>query len=165
MKAKSVQLVSKIENAQKEAEINRLKNVELKNAFDVIAEKNKDITDSINYAKRIQQALLASDDMLKRNLKEYFVLYKPKDIVSGDFYWAVEKNGCFYLAVCDSTGHGVPGAFMSLLNISFLNEAINEKNISQPNEVFNHARKRLVENISSDGAQDGMDGILVKFGK
>ncbi|MBI4946578.1 MAG: SpoIIE family protein phosphatase [Bacteroidetes bacterium] len=163
MKAKSMQLVNKIENAQKEAEINRLKNVELKNAFDIIAEKNKDITDSINYARRIQQALLASDDMLKRNFKEYFVLYKPKDIVSGDFYWAVEKNGCFYLAVCDSTGHGVPGAFMSLLNISFLNEAISEKNISNPNEVFNHARKRLVENISSDGAQDGMDAILLKI--
>lgn len=165
MKAKSMQLVNKIENAQKESEINRLKNVELKNAFDVIAEKNKDITDSINYARRIQQALLASEDMLKRNLKEYFVLYKPKDIVSGDFYWAVEKNSCFYLAVCDSTGHGVPGAFMSLLNISFLNEAISEKNISQPNEVFNHTRKRLVENISSDGAQDGMDGILICFDK
>jgi serine phosphatase RsbU (regulator of sigma subunit) len=163
LKAKSVQLTAKIENARKETEINRLKNVELKNAFDVIAEKNKDITDSINYARRIQQALLASDAMLKRNLKEYFVLYKPKDIVSGDFYWAVEKDERFYLAVCDSTGHGVPGAFMSLLNISFLNEAISEKNISQPNEVFDHTRKRLVENISSDGAQDGMDGILVCF--
>jgi serine phosphatase RsbU (regulator of sigma subunit) len=163
MKARSMQLVSRIENAQKESEINRLKNVELKNAFDVIAEKNKDITDSINYARRIQQALLASDDMLKRNLKEYFVSYKPKDIVSGDFYWSVEKDGCFYLAVCDSTGHGVPGAFMSLLNISFLNEAISEKNISKPNEVFNHTRKRLVENISTDGAQDGMDAILLKL--
>jgi serine phosphatase RsbU (regulator of sigma subunit) len=85
--------------------------------------------------------------------------------VSGDFYWSVEKDGCFYLAVCDSTGHGVPGAFMSLLNISFLNEAISEKNISLPNEVLNHTRKRLVENISSDGAQDGMDGILLCFDK
>jgi serine phosphatase RsbU (regulator of sigma subunit) len=165
MKAKSAQLLIKIENAQKEAEINRLKNVELKNAYDEIAEKNKDITDSINYARRIQHALLASDEILKKNLKEHFIFFKPKDIVSGDFYWAVEKNGCFYLAVCDSTGHGVPGAFMSLLNISFLNEAISEKNISQPNEVFNHTRKKLVENISSDGAQDGMDGILMCFDK
>ncbi|MFI5205123.1 MAG: PP2C family protein-serine/threonine phosphatase, partial [Flavobacteriales bacterium] len=69
----------------------------------------------------------------------------------------------FYLAVCDSTGHGVPGAFMSLLNISFLNEAINEKGIEAPNEVFNHVRKRLIENVSHEGAQDGMDATLIKF--
>ena len=163
LKAKSVQLTGKIENAQKEAEINRLKNVELKKAHDEIAEKNKDITDSINYAKRIQQTLLSSADMLKKNLNEYFVFYQPKDIVSGDFYWSVEKNGSFYLAICDSTGHGVPGAFMSLLNISFLNEAISEKNIFHPNEVFNHVRKRLIESISNDGGQDGMDGILISL--
>jgi serine phosphatase RsbU (regulator of sigma subunit)/Tfp pilus assembly protein PilF len=177
LKAKSVQLTGKIANAQKEAEINRLKNVELRKANDVIAEKNKDITDSINYAKRIQQALLASEAMLKRNLKEYFVLYKPKDIVSGDFYWAAEIAGSrqtavgnetanrFYLAVCDCTGHGVPGAFMSLLNISYLNEAITEKNMYAPHNVFDHVRKRLIETISSDGGQDGMDGILVSWDK
>ena len=163
LKTKSVQLTGKIESAQKEAEINRLKNVELKKAYAEIEEKNKDITDSINYAKRIQQALLSSDGMLKKNLNEYFVFYQPKDIVSGDFYWSVEKNGSFYLAICDSTGHGVPGAFMSLLNISFLNEAISEKNISHPNEVFNHVRKRLIESISNDGGQDGMDGILISL--
>jgi len=165
MKAKSIQLVSKIENAQKESEINRLKNVDLKNAFDEIAEKNKDITDSINYARRIQQALLADDDMLKRNLRECFILYQPKDIVSGDFYWATEKDKRFYFAVCDSTGHGVPGAFMSLLNISYLNEAITEKDIHAPNLVFDHARSRLIENISTDGGKDGMDGILVSWDK
>ena len=92
-------------------------------------------------------------------------MFRPKDIVSGDFYWAAEKDGRFYLAVCDSTGHGVPGAFMSLLNISFLNEAINEKGFINPNQVFNHVRQRLIENISSDGAQGGMDGILVCFDK
>ncbi|HXB13993.1 MAG TPA: SpoIIE family protein phosphatase, partial [Bacteroidia bacterium] len=131
----------------------------------VVEEKQKEILDSIHYAQRIQKALLASDALLGRHLPEYFVLYKPKDIVSGDFYWATEKDNNFYLAVCDSTGHGVPGAFMSLLNISFLNEAITEKNITQPNEVFNHARKRLIENISQEGQQDGMDGVLVKLEK
>src|ERR1019366_10692015 len=74
-----------------------------------------------------------------------------------------EKTERFYLAICDSTGHGVPGAFMSLLNISFLNEAITEKNIKQPNEILNHARQRLIESVSQDGAQDGMDGILLCF--
>ncbi len=135
----------------------------------IIEVKNKDITDSINYAQRIQAALFASDDLLNKNLDKYFILFKPKDIISGDFYWATEvkdKTGGgsrFYLAVCDSTGHGVPGAFMSLLNISFLNEAITEKGILQPNEIFNHVRQRLIENISSDGAKDGMDGILLCF--
>lgn len=127
----------------------------------IVEEKQKEILDSIHYAKRIQRALLASEALLRKNLPEYFVLYKPKDIVSGDFYWATEKNGAFYLAVCDSTGHGVPGAFMSLLNISFLNEAITDKNIVQPNDVFNHVRRRLIENVSQDGGQDGMDGVLL----
>ncbi len=106
---------------------------------------------------------MASDAMLLSHLPEYFVLYKPKDIVSGDFYWATMKDDRFYLAVCDSTGHGVPGAFMSLLNISFLNEAIMEKNIREPNEVFNHTRKKLIENISQEGRQDGMDGVLISL--
>ncbi|HYG50057.1 MAG TPA: two-component regulator propeller domain-containing protein, partial [Flavobacteriales bacterium] len=140
---------------------------------ELVEERNKEITDSINYAKRIQYALLAHDELLQKNLPEHFVLFKPKDIVSGDFYWAtfakgIKNNGHdgqFYLAACDSTGHGVPGAFMSLLNISFLNEAINEKGISQPNEAFNHIRQRLIQNISQDGGKDGMDGILMCLDK
>lgn len=126
-----------------------------------LQEKNKEITDSINYAKRIQQTMLANEELLKRNLAEYFILFKPKDIVSGDFYWATVKNNKFYLAVCDSTGHGVPGAFMSLLNISFLNEAINERNIELPNEICGHIRTRLLGSVSLGGNQDGMDGVLV----
>jgi len=128
-----------------------------------VEEKNKEVTDSIHYAKRIQQALLAHDDFLEQNLPEHFVIYKPKDIVSGDFYWAARENGCFYLALCDCTGHGVPGAFMSLLNISFLNEAIMEKKLREPNHILNHVRNRLIESISSDGAKDGMDCCLMVF--
>lgn len=132
---------------------------------EILEIRNKEVTDSILYAKRIQATLLAQGDFLMAHVPEHFILFKPKDIVSGDFYWATEANDWFYLAVCDSTGHGVPGAFMSLLNITFLNEAINEKNISLPGQVFNHIRKRLIENISHDGAQDGMDGILVAINK
>ncbi|TND10317.1 MAG: protein serine/threonine phosphatase [Bacteroidetes bacterium] len=135
------------------------KSVEQKNAE--ILQKNKEITDSINYARRIQSTLFANRELLEHNLHEYFVLFKPKDIVSGDFYWATNNSGRFYLAVCDSTGHGVPGAFMSLLNISFLNEAINERNIGQPNEICDYVREKLIANISQDGGQDGMDGVLV----
>jgi len=174
--------------AEKEQEIERLKNVELKNAYDLITEKNKEIMDSIHYAKRIQNALLASEKLLEENLKEQFVLFKPKDIVSGDFYWATKvtsskfkvsgsggntqnpkpatlNSELFYLAVCDSTGHGVPGAFMSLLNITFLNEAIVEKGIYEPHLILNYVRERLISAISQDGAQDGMDGILICYDK
>ncbi|MES2284278.1 MAG: tetratricopeptide repeat protein [Bacteroidota bacterium] len=148
---------------EKEAEIERLKNVELKSAYDLIEIKNKEILDSINYAKRIQYALLAHEGLLNENLENYFILFKPKDIVSGDFYWATKKGDDFFLACCDSTGHGVPGAFMSLLNISFLNEAINEKNILSPDQVLNHVRDRLIQNL--DGGQDGMDATLLKINK
>lgn len=136
----------------------------------LVEKKQKEILDSLHYAERIQKALLASDQLLNPLLKganglasDYFIYHKPKSIVSGDFYWATKKDGRFYFAVCDSTGHGVPGAFMSLLNISFLNEAITERNIAQPNDVFNHTRKKLIENISFEGQQDGMDGILASL--
>ncbi|MES2589898.1 MAG: tetratricopeptide repeat protein [Bacteroidota bacterium] len=125
--------------------------------------KNKEITDSINYAKRIQQTLLANEGLLTKNLENHFIVYKPKDIVSGDFYWATQKGENFFLAVCDSTGHGVPGAFMSLLNISFLNEAVNEQNILEPHKILNFVRKCLITNLGQDGAQDGMDGVLLCF--
>ena len=131
----------------------------------IVEEKQGEILDSLHYAKRIQHTLLAHEDLLKKNLNEHFIFYKPKDIVSGDFYWATEKENKFFLAVCDSTGHGVPGAFMSLLNSSFLNEAINEKNIHDPAEVFNYVRKRLIQNMSAEEQKDGMDGVLICFEK
>jgi serine phosphatase RsbU (regulator of sigma subunit)/predicted negative regulator of RcsB-dependent stress response len=138
-----------------------IRNKEISNQKHIIEEKQKEITDSIHYAKRIQNTLLAHKDFIDKFIPQNFILFKPKDIVSGDFYWATEHNGKFYIAVCDSTGHGVPGAFMSLLNIGFLSEAIKEKNISPPNEVFNYVRKRLIDSMGKDGQKDGMDAILV----
>jgi serine phosphatase RsbU (regulator of sigma subunit)/lipopolysaccharide biosynthesis regulator YciM len=147
-------------------------NKEITQQKHIIEEKQKEILDSINYAKRIQYALLAHAEFLNQHLKDNFILFKPKDIVSGDFYWATSVDSGqnavgsrFYLAVCDSTGHGVPGAFMSLLNISFLNEAINEKGILEPHEVLNYVRKRLIESISREEQKDGFDGVLVCFDK
>ncbi|MEO6303106.1 MAG: SpoIIE family protein phosphatase, partial [Bacteroidia bacterium] len=135
----------------------------------LIEEKQKEIVDSINYAKRIQNALLANEELLNKILPEHFILFKPKDIVSGDFYWAnsvvTENLNLFFLAICDSTGHGVPGAFMSLLNTNFLNEAINEKHIYEPNKVFNYARMRLINSISKEEQKDGFDGILICIDK
>ena len=126
----------------------------------LVEEKQKEMVDSIHYATQIQQTLFAQDEVLKKHLHDYFVLFRPKDIISGDFYWATEKEGRFYLAVCDSTGHGVPGAFMSLLNISFLNEAVADGRIILPNEILGRVRERLIQHISHSGNQDGMDGVL-----
>jgi serine phosphatase RsbU (regulator of sigma subunit) len=134
-----------------------------------IEEKQKEIVDSINYAKRIQNTLLANEEIITKNLPKHFILFKPKDIVSGDFYWAnsvVSENlNLFFIASCDSTGHGVPGAFMSLLNTNFINEAINEKRIYEPNKVFNYVRNRLINSISKEDQKDGFDGILVCIDK
>jgi len=139
------------------------KNSEIEKQKALVEEKQKEILDSIHYAKRIQTTILPHAELITANLSENFIYFKPKDIVSGDFYWATVHNNIFYLAVCDSTGHGVPGAFMSILNIGFLSEAINEKNISEPDEILNYVRKRLVNSISKDGQQDGFDGILICF--
>ncbi len=128
---------------------------------DSLDQKQKEIIDSFNYARRIQYTLLAHEPFLKQNLRDHFIFFQPKDIVSGDFYWSTKKGNDFYLAICDCTGHGVPGAFMSLLNISFLNEAINEKNIAEPHMVLNYVREKLIQNM--EGAQDGMDGTLIRF--
>lgn len=142
-----------------------LKNKQSEEQKLVILQKNKEVKDSLNYAKRIQEGLLASDKLLTKNLKKYFVFFKPKDIVSGDFYWSTEYQNSFYLAICDSTGHGVPGAFMSLLNIALLSEAIKEKQIKEPHLIFNEVRERLIEIISADGHKDGFDGILIRIEK
>jgi serine phosphatase RsbU (regulator of sigma subunit) len=131
----------------------------------IVDEKQKEIIDSINYAKRIQNTLLAHSDLLNAHIPNNFVLFKPKDIVSGDFYWGAEHKGKFYLAVCDSTGHGVPGAFMSLLNIGFLSEAIKERGILEPHLVLNYVRERLIDGISKEGQKDGFDGVLLCIDK
>ncbi len=138
---------------------------ELQKQKELVEEHQKETLDSIHYAKRIQTALIANSDFVTKHIPNNFIFFKPKDIVSGDFYWATEHHNKFYLAICDSTGHGVPGAFMSLLNIGFLSEAIKEKNIIKPNEIFNYVRERLISTISDGGQKDGMDGILICIDK
>ncbi len=135
---------------------------------ELIEQKQKEIVDSINYAKRIQGAMLASDQLFDSNLKNYFLFFQPKDIVSGDFYWASPMaNGNFVLVTADSTGHGVPGAMMSMLNISCLNEAVSERKLTDPSDILNHARQRIISSLSQDGSleggKDGMDCSVVVF--
>jgi serine phosphatase RsbU (regulator of sigma subunit) len=137
----------------------------------LIEQKHTEITDSINYAERIQRSFLATSELLNDNLQEYFILFKPKDIVSGDFYWAASARipdrdqNLFYLCTADSTGHGVPGAIMSLLNITSLEKAI-EQNI-KPTEILNSTRKTIIERLKNDGSaeggKDGMDCSICAF--
>ena len=154
-------LYNRFKTTQKQKQIIEEKEKETQEQKQMIEVKQKEILDSINYAKRIQYTLLAHEQFLGENLSRHFIFFNPKDIVSGDFYWATKKENKFYLAVCDSTGHGVPGAFMSLLNIGFLSEAINEKGISEPNKIFDFVRQKLTESISKEGQKDGFDGILL----
>ena len=131
---------------------------------ELIEEKHKEITDSINYAERIQRSFLATTDMLDQHLRDYFVFFRPKDVVSGDFYWAGElNNGNFAFSVADSTGHGVPGAIMSILNISSLEKSIEKE--TAPEQILNKTRKIIIERLkkdgSSEGGKDGMDCSLL----
>jgi tetratricopeptide (TPR) repeat protein len=132
----------------------------------LVEEKHKEITDSINYAERIQKSFLATQQHLNANLSEYFILFKPKDVVSGDFYWsATLANGNFALVTADSTGHGVPGAIMSLLNITSLEKAI--EHATGPAGILNATRKTIIERLKKDGSaeggKDGMDCSLCAF--
>jgi serine phosphatase RsbU (regulator of sigma subunit)/tetratricopeptide (TPR) repeat protein len=155
----------RITNKQKQ--IIEAKNKETEEQKQIIEEKHKEITDSINYAERIQRSFLATKELLDENLKNYFVLFQPKDVVSGDFYWASKlNNGTFALVTADSTGHGVPGAIMSILNISSLEKAIYE-GLTRPAEILNHTRVNIIDRLKKDGSleggKDGMDASLVCF--
>lgn len=138
---------------------------------EIIEEHQKEIKDSINYAKRIQQAVMPSEAFFQNCLKELhaeandntgvFVLFKPKDIVSGDFYWATKVNEWLVFTVADCTGHGVPGSFMSMLGISFLNEIIRKKEVTKASEVLDHLRISIIDALKQKGEageqKDGMD--------
>lgn len=141
------------------------KTVERQNRL--ISQKHKEITDSINYAERIQRSFMATKDLLDTYLRDYFVFFKPKDVVSGDFYWALpvtvaidgQQRRCFLLVTADSTGHGVPGAIMSLLNITSLETTVRE-GVFWPAEILNETRKIIINRLKNDGSADGgKDGM------
>ena len=130
----------------------------------IIEEKNKDITDSINYAQRIQQAILCDVNEIKQKLPESFILFEPKDIVSGDFYWFSHKEDTLFIAAADCTGHGVPGGFMSMIANSFLNEVVNEKNITRPDLVLNALREKIIGSLRQKGdSMENRDGLDISF--
>lgn len=129
---------------------------------EIVLDKQKEIIDSIAYAKRIQTALLPSDENIKSLFPESFILYKPKDIVSGDFYWINELNGVRYLAVCDCTGHGVPGALVSVVCHNSLNRSIKDSKVLTTGDVLNRTRSLVIKEFSksNEDVKDGMDIAL-----
>lgn len=138
-------------------------NRELGEKNKVIAEKNQAITDSIEYARNIQRSILLPDDEFKKMLPESFVFYRPQSIVSGDFYWGYGGDGIISVACCDCTGHGVPGACMSMLCSTLLNEAVIEKRISNPASVLDYVRKMIITSLkqTETSQKDGMDAVLI----
>jgi serine phosphatase RsbU (regulator of sigma subunit)/CHASE3 domain sensor protein len=129
--------------------------------------KNKEITDSIIYAQKIQEAILPDRNLFKDYLKQSFIYYKPKDIVAGDFYWTVKTNSHLFVAVADCTGHGVPGAMVSVVCSTALNRCVREFGLSKPSEILDKCRELVIESFSSGNYQvnDGMDVALISLQK
>jgi serine phosphatase RsbU (regulator of sigma subunit) len=160
-KLSNIEVAHAIEKAEQEKEIFRLRNVELKEAYDIIEEKNKDITASINYASRIQRAMLPDTKEIRGLTNRCFILYLPKDIVSGDFYWFSKVNSKLVIVAGDCTGHGVPGALMSMLGISLLEEIVNKREILESDKILNELRDQIQRALhqrgDKEGTKDGMD--------
>jgi sigma-B regulation protein RsbU (phosphoserine phosphatase) len=132
-----------------------------------IEEQKKHIMDSIYYARRIQNAILPSFNMINTHLKSYFIFYLPKDIVSGDFYWVNEADGHFMISAVDCTGHGVPGAFMSIVGFNQLNYAVNVKKARRAGSILDELNSGVISTLnegkSDNSIKDGMDMALCVF--
>jgi serine phosphatase RsbU (regulator of sigma subunit) len=130
-----------------------------------VVKQKEELESSIHYASRIQMALLPSEKILSENIKNYFVLFKPRDIVSGDFYWMTKRNDKLFIVAADCTGHGVPGAFMSLLGMSFLDEIVNKSSIQRADLILKELRIHVTNSLKQvgedDEAKDGMDMALL----
>ncbi len=128
-----------------------------------IAKKNKEITDSINYAKRIQVAILPAMEKISGLVSSHFVLFMPKDIVSGDYYWIEESENIKLFAAVDCTGHGVPGAFVSMVGYGGLNSAVKEHKLNEPDLILRHLNETITETFlqkSASEVRDGMDIVI-----
>jgi serine phosphatase RsbU (regulator of sigma subunit) len=135
--------------------------------MDEISAQKKAMTDSIRYASRLQSALQPESKSLSKIFSHYFILNKPKDVVSGDFYWFFTKEDKTVVAVADSTGHGVPGAFMSLLGMEFLEETVLNLGITQPDKILDNLRDHIIKSMGQTGkdgeSHDGMDIALISI--
>ncbi|MFI5219846.1 MAG: PP2C family protein-serine/threonine phosphatase [Bacteroidia bacterium] len=152
----------------KEEELSRLveiRTAEVVHQKEIVEIKNKEILDSIHYAKRLQEAILPTDKTVKTYFPESFVLYMPKDIVAGDFYWIATSGEIVLVAVADCTGHGVSGALMSMMGVSLLNQIVNEKGIIVPSEILNQLHHSVIMALkqTENDTNDGMDIAICSF--
>jgi len=145
----------------------RKKKKEIEKQKLIVDEKNREITDSLNYAKKIQEAILKSDDYIASSLPNSFIFFQPKELVSGDFYWVYKKKDFVFFTVADCTGHGVPGAFMSMIGNSLLNEMIIDRGIENTNVVMdnisNQIKISLDQTSNSESSRDGIDMMLCRL--
>ena len=129
---------------------------------DTISKQKDLILDSIHYAERIQSAILPPVQILKDYLSDHFILFKPRDIVSGDYYWTREKDEKLLIAVADCTGHGVPGGFLSMLGISSMNEIVNRSKDLDPGKILEQLREVVIASMHQTGSRDeAQDGIEI----
>ena len=162
---RTIQLKSANEelNQQKEEITAQRDEIEVQN--ELLEEKNREVMDSIHYALRIQEAVLPSKGFIDSILKEYFIIFKPKDIVSGDFYFVAKRGKWLIISVADCTGHGVPGGFMSMLGISYLNEIIAREEVQTASHVLDELRIYIIKSLQQSGEeeeqQDGMDMVFI----
>jgi serine phosphatase RsbU (regulator of sigma subunit)/tetratricopeptide (TPR) repeat protein len=143
--------------------VSQKKNYLIQEQKEIVQEKNKEILDSINYAKRIQSAILPASDTINAYLKDYFILYKPKDIVAGDFYWLEIKNGKTLFAVADCTGHGVPGAMISVVCNNGLNRSVREHGLTDPGKILDKTREIVIQEFSKSGEEEMADGMDISL--
>lgn len=181
LKEKGLQAKHDLDEARRQSELYRLKNIDLAQAYDEIIrqkaeiqQKNKEITDSITYARRIQEVILPREELISQKLSDYFIFYKPKDIVSGDFYFfntiaektrdTGQKKIWIIVAAVDCTGHGVPGAFMSMIGNNVLNQVVIEKEVTSPADALKVINEKVVQSLkqydAGNSLSDGMDMAL-----
>ncbi len=162
-KIKMMQTRYALELANKAADMEKTKNEELNLAYQKINIINRNLTDSLKYAKRIQTAFLPTMQRFKITFPQSYILNLPKDIVSGDFFWMSQKNGFHLLAVGDCSGHGVPGAFMSMVGISLLNQIVNERGVLQPGKILNQLNLALINNLNEMKDENTVEGIDISL--
>ncbi len=166
LEEKNIQIAHQNDLLERKKEELEARNKKIAEQNTLLERKNQQITDSITYASRIQKAILPSSRAIKANFPESFIFYQPRDIVSGDFYWFTMKDNMIFIAAVDCTGHSVPGAFMSMIGNTLLNEIINEKQIYDPAVVLQKLNMGIIYNLkeqTNEPADDGMDITLCCF--
>ncbi len=157
----NAEILEKNEEIKAQSELIKTQADKLAEQHQITLKQKQEIIDSINYAKRIQQAIFPTKEYINGILNDHFILFKPRDIVSGDFYWMKKIKNFIIVVAADSTGHGVPGAFMSMLGVSFLNEIVSAKSLDNAGEILNRLRDKVKKSLHQTDvnsvSQDGMD--------